>query len=351
MAVFGLFGGKPAAEAVAIERAALRSDRFRLEREADWQRLEAIVARMEAGRTRRLTDQDILDLPVLYRTVASSLSVARETSLDAATLGYLEGLVQRAWFLVYGPRSTLASWLRGFLGGGWSHAVRAIWPDLAIALAVMIAGVAVGWLLSASDPDWYYALVPAQFADERVPGASRAVLQGTLFGKSNEPMLSAFAAQLFSNNAQVAILAFALGFAFGIPSLLLLVQNMATMGAMLWLYHGQGLLGDLAAWLAVHGTTEIFAILLAGGAGLHIGRAIAFPGERAVLEALAAAGRRASLVMTGVVLMLVVAALLEGFARQLIDASQGRAILGLFMLVFWLTYFFALRRAPEGGAA
>ena len=88
----------------AIEAAALRSDRFRLEREGDWQRLEAIVSRMEAGRMRRLSDDDILALPVLYRTVASSLSVARETSLDAATLAYLEGLVQRAWFLVYGPR-------------------------------------------------------------------------------------------------------------------------------------------------------------------------------------------------------------------------------------------------------
>lgn len=348
MAVFGLFAGKPAAEVVAIERAALRSDRFRLEREGDWQRLEAIVARMEAGRTRRLSDQDVLDLPVLYRTVASSLSVARETSLDAATLAYLEGLVQRAWFLVYGPRSTLASWLRGFLGGGWSQAVRAIWPDLLVALAVMLAGVAVGWLLVASDPDWYYSLVPSQFADERVPGATHEVLKGTLFGKQNEPMLSAFAASLFSNNAQVAILAFALGFAFGMPSLMLLVHNMATMGAMLWLYHGKGLLGDFAGWLAVHGTTEIFAILLAGGAGLHIGRSIAFPGNRGVLDALAAAGRRASLVMVGVVLMLVVAAVLEGFARQLIDDTPGRAILGSFMLVLWLVYFFALRRVPEG---
>ena len=91
----------------AIEAAALRSDRFRQEREADWQRLEEIVTRMERGRLRKLSDEDLVALPVLYRTVASSLSVARETSLDAATLAYLEGLVQRAWYLVYGPRVTL----------------------------------------------------------------------------------------------------------------------------------------------------------------------------------------------------------------------------------------------------
>ena len=56
----------------AIEAAALRSDRFRLEREDDWKRLDEIVTRMEKGRLRKLSDEDVLALPVLYRTVASS---------------------------------------------------------------------------------------------------------------------------------------------------------------------------------------------------------------------------------------------------------------------------------------
>ncbi len=332
----------------AIEAAALRSDRFRLEREGDWKRLEDIVTRMEKGRLRKLSDEDVLALPVLYRTVASSLSIARETSLDAATLAYLEGLAQRAWFIVYGPRASLGGWLKRFLGGGWSASVRSIWLDLLIALAVMVAGTVAGWLLVASDPEWYHALVPGQFADERVPGASREVLLGTLFGNDGQSGLSVFAAYLFSNNAQVSIFAFALGFAFGIPSLLLLVQNTATLGAMLWLYHGQGLTLDFAAWLSIHGTTELFAILLAGGAGLHIGRSMAFPGDRGVMQAAAEAGRRSAQVMTGVVLMLVIAAMLEGFARQLIDNTPGRLTVGLFMLAFWLAYFFAFRRRPDG---
>lgn len=331
----------------AIEAAALRSDRFRLAREADWRRLDAIVTQMEKGRLRRLSDEDLLALPVLYRTVASSLSIARETSLDAATLGYLEALVQRAWFVVYGPRATLGSWLARFLGGGWSAAVRAIWIDLLLALAVMIAGTVVGWLLVAHDPEWYHALVPGGLADERVPGATRAVLERTLFADKSQEPLAAFAAQLFGNNAQVSILAFALGFAFGVPSLMMLVYNTAGLGAMLWLYHGAGLLGEFAGWLAIHGTTELFAILLAGAAGLHIGRAMAFPGERSIADAAAAAGRRASQVMAGVVLMLVVAALLEGFGRQLINDTAGRFAVGGFMLLFWLAYFLLFGRKPS----
>lgn len=338
------------AGSAAIKAAALRSDRFRFAREADWKRLEAIVTRMEKGQLRRLSDEDVQALPVLYRTVASSLSVAREISLDAATLAYLEALVQRAWFVVYGPRSSLGSWLRGFLGGGWSAAVRAIGLDIAIALAVMIAGAAASWLLVAGDPDWYGALVPGQLADSRVPGASREVLLRTLEGTEGSDGLSAFAAYLFSNNAQVSILAFALGFAFGVPTLMLLVHNTAGLGAMLWLFEGQGLLVEFVAWLSVHGTTELFAILLAGAAGLHVGRSMAFPGEDGVIEAAGKAGRRAALVMTGVVLMLIVAALLEGFARQLVADSFGRLVIGLLMLALWLAYFLALGRRAESEA-
>ncbi|WP_120716361.1 stage II sporulation protein M [Tsuneonella amylolytica] len=335
----------------AIERVVLRSDRFRLAREGDWQRLDVIVTAMEKGRLNRLSDEDVLALPALYRTAASSLAVARETSLDAATLAYLDGLVQRAWFQVYGPRQGFAGWLRGFLGGGLSAAVRAIWLDICIALAVMVAGAVTGWLLVAGDEDWYWSLVPSQFADTRVPGASREVLLKALGTADSAAGLSGFAAFLFQNNAGVAIVAFALGFAFGIPTLLLLLKEMATLGAMVWLFSTRGLALDFAAWLSVHGTTELFAILLAGAAGLHVGRAMAFPGDRSILAATAAAGRRSATVMAGVVLMLVVAAFLEAFPRQLVGDTGERLVIGGAMLAGWLAYFFAFRRASPEAAA
>jgi len=335
----------------ALEAAVLRSDRFRLAREGEWARLEAIVGAMEKGRLGRLSDDDVLALPALYRTAASSLAVARETSLDAATLTYLEGLVQRAWFQVYGPRQGFARWFAGFLGGGLSAAVRAIWLDICIALAVMVVGALAGWLLVTQDQEWYWTLVPSQFSDTRVPGASREVLLKTLAVEDSATGLSGFAAFLFQNNASVSILAFALGFAFGIPTLMVLLKEMATLGAMLWLFSTQDLTFEFAAWLSVHGTTELFAILLAGAAGLHVGRAMVFPGDRSIMAATAAAGRRAATVMAGVVLMLVVAAFLEAFPRQLVADPWERLLIGGTMLAGWLAYFFAFRRAPQGATS
>lgn len=334
-----------------ISHVALRSDRFRLEREGDWARLEQIVTQMEKGRSKRLSDEDVLALPTLYRTLLSSLSIARENSLDAGLIDYLEGLSLRSYFLVYGTQTSLGRWLKEFFGGGWSRAVRAIQVEIWIALFVMVAGAAVGYALVAGDSDWFYALVPGQFADVRVPGASEEALRGTLFGSEDREGLGVFAAYLFSNNAQVAILAFALGFAFAIPSILLLIHNLALLGAMLWVFAQRGLTVEFVGWLSIHGTTELLAILLAGAAGIHVGRALAFPGDRSHLAAASAAGKRAALVMVGVILMLICAGLLEGFARQLINNTAGRYAVGYGILLFWLIYFIgAGRRYRERGS-
>ncbi len=321
-----------------VAAAALRSDRFRLERETDWRRLENIVTALEKNRLRRLADEDLLDLPVLYRKAASSLAVARETSLDAAAIDYLEALVRRASLQVHGPRVTFLAWFARFIGGGWARAVRAIWLDICISLAVALAGALSGWLLVTSDEDWYYSLVPGGFADARQPGAGREALAATLQGSDNEG-LGAFATFLFSNNTGVAIMAFALGFAFGVPTLLLVAHNLAVLGAMWWLFESAGLGPDFAAWLSIHGTTELSAIVLAGAAGLHIGRAMAFPGSLSLIAAAQEAGRRAATVMAGVVIMLVCAGLLEGFARQLVEPTSARFAIGGGMLLLWLGYF------------
>ena len=50
------------------------------------------------------------------------------------------------------------------------------------------------------------------------------------------------------------------------------------------------------------------------------------------------------------VAIVVAAAILEGFGRQLIDNTPGRFAVGGFMLVFWLVYFYAFRRNPQGAA-
>src|SRR5690606_25173830 len=75
-----------------------RSVGFRREREASWQRLERIVARVERQGLRSLNEAELLALPSLHRAAMSALSVARAISLDRNLLEFLESLTARSHF-------------------------------------------------------------------------------------------------------------------------------------------------------------------------------------------------------------------------------------------------------------
>jgi len=321
---------------------------FRAARQAEWRRLDDLLTRAEKKSVRALADEELLALPILYRGALSSLSVARETSLDHELITYLEGLCARAYFYVYGVRTSAWKRLAAFFRTDWPAAVRSLWRETLAALALTLLGALAGYLLVSADPSWFGGLVPAGLAGGRDFSASAESLRETLYHAEGAQGLSAFAAYLFTHNSQVSILAFALGFAFGIPTVLLLIHNGTMMGAMLALFASRGLGPEMGGWLIIHGSTEFFAIVLAGAAGFRIGWSVVFPGEETRLAAATKAGRAAALVMAGVVVMLLFAGLLEGFGRQLITNDGARYVIGLSLLLAWLAYFYLPRRSANG---
>jgi uncharacterized membrane protein SpoIIM required for sporulation len=327
----------------------LKSRRFRAEREADWRRLERLMDTAEKRGAKALSDADLLAVPVLYRATLSSLSVARATSLDRGVIDYLESLTARAYFFVYGARSTLGERLGRFFVADWPQAVRALWRETVVATAVGVLSALVAGYLVLKDPDWFYAFVGKGLASGRDPTASTEFLRKGIYEKvSADDSLATFAAFLFTHNAQIALLAFAVGFAFCAPTILLLAANGCMLGAILALYISRGLGWQETGWIMIHGVTELFAITLAGAAGLKIGWVLVFPGERPRMEAAAEAGRTAALVAAGVVVMLFFAGLLEGFGRQLITNDAARYAIAITSAVVWGVYFYLPRRTPAG---
>lgn len=322
----------------------LRSQRFRAEREAGWQRLEALIATLERGSLRRLSDADLIAIPALYRATLSALSVARATSLDANLVEYLEDLSTRAYFLVYGMRTGLGRRLASFFAIDWPQAARALWRETLAAWALLVGGALLAAVLVGGDADWFYAFVPTGLAGGRNPAATTEALRRTLYDGGADQSHCLFAAFLFTHNAQVAIGAFALGFAFCLPTALLLAYSGATLGAFAALFAGRGLGAGLGGWLSVHGVTELTAVALAGAAGFRIGTAAAAPGQDSRMAAVGAAGRQAATLMAGVFVMLLCAGLLEGIVRQVVTGDAGRYAIAGLTAAFWYAYLYWPRR-------
>ena len=319
----------------------LRSYQFRKEREESWQELERLVEQGEKRGLGNLTTKDMFRLPVLYRAALSSLSVSRSITLETNVVSYLESLSSRAYFILYGARGNPGRYIVDFFRRRFPEEVRAAFFPILISAAVMLLGGVVGFILSYGSADWFYTFIPETMAQGRTPANTTEELRTTLF-QSNVPELGAlsiFSTFLFTHNARIGMMAFALGFAFGFPTILLLFYNGATLGAFVSLFVSRGLGFELAGWLLVHGTTELLAIVLCGGAGLVLARGVIFPASLSRRESLAKRGKGAGIIVIGTVFLFFTAGLLEGYARQLILVTETRLLIGGLMLGFWLLYF------------
>ncbi len=324
----------------------LKSKRFREERQVVWKEMEAMLQRIESRSVRSLTDEEIIKLPRLYRSTLSSLSVARATSLDQSVVSYLESLSTRAYYVIYGSQQRLRDRIYNFFARDWPLAVQGAWKDVTASSFIFALGMLIGFVLVSNNPDWFYSFVGEDMASGRTPAASEAYLRDTIYGYEKEDGgLARFAASLFSNNSGVAIMAFALGFAFALPTVILLLYNGLAIGAFIAVFTGKDLGFEIGGWLAIHGTTELFAIALAGAGGMLIGRAVAFPGEMTRMESIRSKAEQASIILGGVVIMMFVAGLIEAFGRQLIKNDWLRYGIGGSMLILWLVYFFLPRKA------
>ena len=328
----------------------LRSAEFRKGREAGWRELDDMVSRVEVKGVGCLSASEVSRLPLLYRAAVSSLAVARNIVLDRNLLLYLENLSLRAYLAVYGPRSGMLERLGAFFRQGWPESVRGIHRHLAVAGLAMLAGLIAGWLLVASDMSYFHMLVPEGLAGSRGPGSSAEDLSSVLFAPWPGVIdtFVVFANSLFRHNAMVGIMCFGLGFALGVPTLILLIYNGLILGAFLALHAARGLNVDFIAWLSIHGVTEILAVLLCAAAGLAVAEKILFPGDLPRLENLARHGRQVAGVVAGAVLMFFAAGILEGGFRQLINNTPGRYAFALLTAAGWFWYFSRVGRRGGG---
>lgn len=328
--------------------ASSRSAQFRKEREASWFALEALVERAEKRGLRQMSYEDAQALSSRYKEAVNALSVARAISLDKALLAYLDALCARAYLVVYAPQESLTQAIGHLFAHGIPNAARRSARIFLVAVAVMALGALCGILLCAQDPAWFFTFVPQSMAGQRIPGASAETLRGFIFSdyRHNMDSLRLFSAYLFSHNTQIAIMIFALGVFAAVPSIILQFYNGIILGLMIAVHIQAGLAYDFIGWLTIHGVTELGAVCVACTAAIRLGMAVLLPGQQTRRDALRDVGPDATKLLILSAIMLVAAALIEGFLRQLVQSTPTRMIIGWGIGALWLTW---LSLAGRGG--
>jgi uncharacterized membrane protein SpoIIM required for sporulation len=287
-------------------------------REPDWKQLDSLLQRVERRGLKALGADEIKLLASLYRSVSADLARIRTTEVSQTLKQDLQALTSRAYNQVYqGSRRQEWQAAKDFALWGFPAAVQRNVGYIALATALFVLGGIIAWWFSWQDPAFMTLLLPSELI-EKVRDRGE-LWMGSIVGI--EPLASS---GIMINNISVSFAAIFGGIMMFVPQVpiitppgvftaYLLFNNGILIGAIATLVQQNNLAFPFWAFVFPHGSLELPAIFLAGGAGLLLARAILLPGQLRRVDALRYYGLEAAQLVFGVVPMLVAAGIIEGF--------------------------------------
>lgn len=318
-------------------------DAFVLTHRGTWDRLEQLIKRR-----RSLTGAEVDELVELYQRVSTHLSILRSVNTvgsDSLMVGRLSSLIARARSAVTGAHAPLSSAFIRF----WTVSFPVVayrawrwWLGTAVAFFAVVLVIAF-WV--AGNPEVQSAVGTPTDIDQLV--------NHDVASYYSEHPATAFALQVWVNNAWVSAQCIALSVVLGLPIPIVLFENAANLGLIAGLMFHAGKGGILLGLLVPHGLLELTAVFLAGATGMRLGWSVISPGDRPRGQVLAEQGRGVVSVAVGLVGVFLVSGLIEALVTPSPLPTAVRVGIGIIAEVAFLSYigYFGRRavKADETG--
>lgn len=348
----------------------LRRDPASLPRSQEWERLRNLLDKAGAAGVGRLSEDELWELPGLYRKTISDLSLLRTTQASPALREELEAICNKAHGLIYTHQlKPRGPGLYDYLARELPRAVRRRGGYIIAAALVMAFFSVVGYLHSQMNPRFTSTILGPRLSD-----SIRANLEGAreqsdlgLAAQIEPEQRSAMAAGITMNNIDVSVRAFLFGIGCGFITILIVAFNGYMLGVVMHIYlhtlPGISVNLPLYFWagIAPHGCIELSAICVSAAGGMLLGFSWMFPGRLGRGEALRSAAPDAFRLILVVCLTLIVAGSIEGFVTPLecprwlgTEAWYWTKIaFGLSVWSLWLAWLLlgGRERRPRRGAA
>jgi uncharacterized membrane protein SpoIIM required for sporulation len=308
-------------------------------RQAHWTRLEALLSDCANRGIRTLNHRDLRELALLYRQTAADLSTARADPRSATLARYLNELLGRAHNHVYTGAPTGARGLIHFFTRRFPQVFRETWRYTAAATLVFAAGAAIGVLLSMTDPAFDRFVLGVDMIDtiDRQHMWTHSIV-------AIKPLASS---GIMTNNIAVSFMTFAGGMLAGVGTLYAMAMNGLLIGVVASACQRAGLGFSLWSFVAGHGALELPSLFIAGGAGFVLGHGVLVPGRLSRRDALLLAGRQAVRLLLGVIPLLVIAGIIEGFVSPTDLAAPFKFLIGGGLFILLVLYLLVAGRRSE----
>lgn len=301
----------------------------------DWDRLDLLVGK------RRLTGEESDEMLVLYQRVSTHLSMIRSIAPESQLSAGLSLRLSRARTRFTGVRSNFFEDLAFFFVFSLPAAFYRIrW--LTVIIGVVFTAVAFGF-------GYWAANSPTVLSAMGTDAQMQQYVEQDFVNYYSENPAASFAGAVWTNNAWIALQCVA----FGITGLwvpFVLFQNAQGVGMAGGMMAAHGELGTFFTYILPHGFMELTAIFIAGAAGLRIFWTWVSPGRRTRLAALAQEGRSLMTVALGLIAVLFVSGLVEGFVTPSPLPAPLRLSIGFAVFAAYWVYTLVLgKRAFRAG--
>ncbi len=315
-------------------------NRWVTRKDSNWQTLNRLLLQAEKKGLKSLSADEIKQMASLYRSVTADFAKAKTNKLGKNLTQKLQSLTSRGYSQIYqGNRRQEWQGVKEFYTWGFPQVFRETAIYTAIATAIFFIPALIGWWYGWHDPAFLDLTVPQSLIHKvRDQGE---LWMGSILG--NQPVAST---GIMTNNLGVSFKAIAGGATAGIFTIIIMAYNglhIGTIGALVTKY---GLGYPFWAFVAPHGSLELPAIFLAGGAGLLIGKAMVFPGKYSRIDALKINGRKAAQLTFGIIPLMIIAGVIEGFfSPSLAVPSAFKYIVGA--IIFGLLCLYLGKKKPS----
>lgn len=154
---------------------------------------------------------------------------------------------------------------------------------------------------------------------------------------SHEPVSMFFMITL--NNIKVALIAFGMGCIIALGTGFILFKNGVMLGAFQYFFFQQNLLWESASGIWMHGTIEIFSIVVAGAAGLVMGSSLLFPGTYPRLYSFQKGALNGVKIVSGLIPFFIIAGFIESYLTRHSEI-QWLSILTISLSIFTILFYF-----------
>ncbi|MCG8571696.1 MAG: stage II sporulation protein M [Spirochaetes bacterium] len=309
----------------------------------NWDQLENILKK------KKKSFSEIELLGQLYLKATENLSFAQTHLQGSNTLVYLNQLVRKCHLIFHRKSTSHIMKILKFLTLGIPETLYSIRYAILTSFLIFSLAITLSFFLVMENTE-----LAEMFVDSRTYEMIRSDLEfKEQFGNfDNIPEDSRIILSLFLwyNNSRVAITVFAFGITLGIGSVLVLIINGFMLGALLAIYYMNGYFADFTSLIMVHGSIELTAIVIAGGAAFHLAASVINPGRTKRVNKLVESGKKALNVIIGVVVFLLWAGLVEGLITPMklpVDTRFTIAGLNIFILILYLTIGIVISKSKK----